>query len=478
MQASKGDAGPIRDPGSFRDSSGYVFASGAQLLRSINPSAVAAFTQVRDSGVLDDLIGRGLLIGYESLPVDAGLLGEFAGARGERPALLLRHPKIPFIAYPYEWTFGQLKDAALVHLDIQLAALDRGVVLSDATPYNIQFVRGQPIHIDLLSFRPYRDGELWAAYHQFCRLFLLPLLLEAWTGLAFQPWLRARLEGIELGDAVRLLPWHKRWLNLHGLLHVSLHHRSERAWSSASDSGGSRPLRRSLPKSRYRALLSELRALIAGLQSRRVIPTFWKHYDRCNSYTEEMQVVRKRWVADFVRAGGIASIWDIGGNSGDFSIAALEAGARHAVVLDSDLDALERAYRRSRDGYSGLQPVLMDCADPSASRGWLQVERKGLLERRHADAVLALAVIHHLAIGRNIPLASIVLWLVSLAPSGIVEFVPKTDPMVMQMLLDRDDVFADYTEQEFRRLLSEMAHIDAEHRFAENQRLIVTWRRR
>jgi hypothetical protein len=147
-------------------------------------------------------------------------------------------------------------------------------------------------------------------------------------------------------------------------------------------------------------------------------------------------------------------------------------------VLDSDLDSLERAYLRSREGVPELQPVLMDCADPSASRGWLQAERKGLLERRHADAVLALAVIHHLAIGRNIPLASIIPWLVSLAPSGIIEFVPKTDPMVMQMLLDRDDVFEDYTEQEFRRLLVEVADIEAEHRFAENQRLIVTWRRR
>jgi hypothetical protein len=466
---------PKRDPGSFRDGAGYVFLNGDHVLRTINARALDHFQAVQASGVLDALIAGGQVLGFEELDPAALDLAALRGARGETPARVLRQPRLPLITYPYEWTFGQLRDAASAHLAIQIAALDRNVVLSDATPYNLQLVGGRAVHIDLLSFRPYRDGETWGAYHQFCRLFLLPLLLEAWGGIAFQPFLKARVDGVELGEAVRLLPWRHRFLRLSGLMHVTLHALSERRHSSdRHDLKIAPPV---LPKTRYRALLTELKVLVDGLASARSDPTFWTRYDARNSYTDTMRDTKRAFVADIVRRLDLRSIWDLGGNSGDFSVAALDAGCELAVVLDSDLDSLERAWMRSRGGATGLLPLVIDCADPSPSRGWAQAERRGLHERRHADGVLALALIHHLAIGRNVPLAAVIDWLLSLAPAGIVEFVPKTDPMVEQMLRHRDDIFADYDEGTCRALLSSRAEIVAEHRFADNGRVLFAWRR-
>lgn len=448
--------------------------AGDHVLRSVNPSALAAFQTLWDKGVHAALMQQGLLIDTRLLAVDDAITAQLQGCRGERPARVLRHPRVPFFSYPYEWTFAQLKAAALAHLDLQICALELGAVLSDATPYNMQCVNGRMQLIDVLSLRPYQDGEMWAGYNQFCRLFLLPLLLEAWSGVPFQPLLRGGLDGMRLVDAVRMLPARKRWLTINGLMHVTLHASQEQAHARARTASiGKRP---TMPQSRYRALLTELRAWIASLQSRRP-RTYWHDYAVDNSYDDENRRIKGEFVRDFVARHGIGSTWDLGGNSGDYSLIALQAGARHAVVFDSDLDALELAWQRQQE-HGGLQPVVMDCSDPSPSLGWQQRERQGLLERARADAVLALALTHHLAIGRNIPPRSLVQWLVSLAPRGIVEFVPREDPMVSRMLAVREDVFHDYNEQAFLGYLNEVAEVETTQRLKTGNRLIIAYRRR
>jgi ribosomal protein L11 methylase PrmA len=190
-----------------------------------------------------------------------------------------------------------------------------------------------------------------------------------------------------------------------------------------------------------------------------------------------MHEVKKTYVAKFVKEFKPGTIWDIGGNTGDFSIVALGEGAQQATVIDGDLDSLEKAYARRKEKAHHMLPLVMDCADPSASMGWNQQERKGLSQRANADAVLALAVVHHLAIGRNIPLQQTVEWLVGLAPRGIIEFVPLEDAMVKQMLMFRDVEFADYNEQAFRSYIGQLGRIVDEHRFADNQRLLISFER-
>ena len=323
----------------------------------------------------------------------------------------------------------------------------------------MQFEGGKPIHVDILSLRPYREGEPWMGYNQFSRLFLIPLLLEAWRGLPFQQFLRGSIDGVDLATAVTLLPSWRRWLTLSGLMHITLQAKSQRATSSDSGTVRRAP---SLPKHRYRVLLTEMQRMIAGLESARRQDTYWQQYASVNSYSDESRAVKRQFVADFVRNEKVDTAWDLGGNSGDFSIAALDAGASFVAILDSDLDALEYAYQRTKQDCPGLLPLVMNCVDPSPNLGWKLNERKELSRRGRPDAIFALALIHHMTIGQNIPLREAVQWMTSLAPSGVIEFVPKSDPMVKQMLLSREDIFSDYDEDTFRTYLGEFANITHE----------------
>ena len=274
---------PERDLGSFRDPSGYVFIDRDCVWRSVNRDAAADVRGAISSGLVGELVELGLLIDTTIDERSGKSLEEFRGPRGDVPELILRHPRLPFISYPYEWTFPQLRDAAIAHLELQIAALARNFTLSDATPYNMQFFAGRISHIDVLSLRRYVEGEPWHGYNQFCRQFLLPLLLEAWCGVPFQPLLRGRIEGIEFADAIRMLPVRKLWLNINGLVHVSLHARA--IANSTGRAGASGDQRTFLSKKRHLAILESLRDWIAGLASSRPRGSVWGQYSTQNTYS-------------------------------------------------------------------------------------------------------------------------------------------------------------------------------------------------
>lgn len=468
---------PLRDSGSFRDPSGYVFMLDDDVIRTVNPSAAHTFESVLESQVIAQLVQQGLMIDTD---VNPGLnvdVDRFLGARGEKPSFLLKHPKIGFISYPYEWTFTQLKDAALVHLNIQLVAFERGMVLSDATPFNMQFINGKPVHIDVLSLKPYVTGEPWSAYNQFCRLFLLPLLIEAWAGLPFQGFLRASLDGVKFSDAVKILPKRKLYASLNGMVHVLLQSKMVDKTSS-SQASDQQQKTVTLSSARYKAILLEMQVWISGLKSGRDVRSYWNEYAHVNSYQENMRLIKERFVSQWATRLPNGTLWDIGGNTGDYSMKAIQAGMKNAVIFDGDIDSLEKAYQRAKTEKAPLLPVLMDLADPSPAMGWNQVERKGLNERQKPDGILALAVIHHLVIGRNLPHESVIAWFVNMAPQGIIEFVPKSDPMVRQMLSHREDIFADYDEAHFRAYLAKIAHIVSEERIPQNDRTIFSYERK
>lgn len=467
---------PIRDEGSFRDPSGYIFEDGDRILRAVMPRADESFRAIYDSGIIDALSAKGLMIGCTRIDADAATLARYHGARDDVAASLYEHPKVGMITYPYEWSFSQLKDAALAHLDLQMMALERDYELSDATAYNMQFIDGRPVHIDVMSLRPYRDGVHWAGYNQFCRQFLLPLLLEAWAGVSFQSMYRGSINGISFEDALSILPRRKLFTSISGLLHVYMHGRAVMASSSGAQKTAD--LTRKLPKNRYAAILEQLRSFIAGLESAKRPASYWKTYAAINSYSEPMRDKKLAFVADWARREQPNAIWDIGGNTGDFSLAAIDAGAGSSVVLDGDLDSLEAAYRLRVKKGQPLLPLFMNIVDPTPNMGWRQSERKGLQERAGADGVIALAVIHHMAISGNLPLAEAVQWLLNLAPTGIIEFVPKQDPMVAQLLAIREDIFSDYEEHVFLDVIQAQHEITAQHKFAENGRLLVSYRKR
>lgn len=465
-----------RDTGSFRDPSAYVFHDGDRVIRAVTESAAARFAAIYDSGVLARLAEKGLMIECRRLdPDDATMLG-VTGARGENFSALYEHPRVPFITYPYEWCFSQLKAAALAHLDLQIAAFEEGYALSDATAYNIQFVNGKPIHIDVTSIIEYENGDVWAGYNQFCRQFLLPLLLEAWSGITFQSTYRGAIAGIDFRDALAILPRRKLFSSPAGFTHVYLH---GKAVSRSSSSSSAKPRKQApLKRSHYLAMLVQLRGFVEKLESRLRPASYWAEYAEVNSYSDKMRDEKISFVRDWAAKCKPGIIIDIGGNTGDFSKAALAGGAQRSIIVDSDLDSIEWVYRQVANSNIAILPILMNLVDPTPDMGWRQTERKGFGDRAKVDGVIALAVLHHMVISGNLPLEDAIDWIISRAPEGIIEFVPKRDPMVKGLLAMRDDIFPDYNEDNFRRLVSSRARIDGEHFFESNGRLLVSYSRK
>ena len=454
------------DPGSFRDPAGQVYLVGNRVLRTISAQAVEHYTAARDRGLLRRHVDQGTLI--DSREVDRS---ELAAADGS-VVHVVEHPRIPFVSYPYEWSFALLKRAALFHLDFQCALLDDGFVLSDASAYNVQYVGSSPIFIDLLSIRKYSEGDYWLAHNQFCEQFLNPLLLGSWLGVPHNDWFRGRLEGIPSSALTRLLPWYRK-LSPRALTHVvgpaRLQARNERRHAASI-------VRRPLPASAYRALLRHLRRWIGSLEPANT-GTAWQDYDSFHTYSAGQEQAKKDFVGRFVAEHPPRVLWDLGCNTGEYSEVALRAGAVKVIGFDFDHGALNRALARAEAHRLDLLPLYLDGANPSPNQGWAQRERSGLHVRRNADAIMALAFVHHLAIGRNIPLPEVVGWLTDLAPRGLIEFVQKDDPTVREMLALREDVFARYDEATFLRSLQSRARIGATQRNPENGRLLVVYER-
>ena len=443
-------ASAVLDPGSFRDPDGRVFRIGEKVFRSVTGSAARNFARAEDAGVMRKLVDRGQLVDFTDVTEQASKVGI------EQADVLLSHPQIPFISYPYEWSFSLHKAAALGHLDLHLELLSEDFTLVDATAYNMQFDGTRPVHIDHLSIRPYEDGEIWAAHRQFCMQFLNPLLM--WSMLDLQPnhWFRGSLEGIAPEDLAKLVPLRKRlnWTVLtHVIAQATLQNRSVQ-----STTGSSRYREARLPRSSFEGMLRGLRGAIAKME----VPshkTVWGEYANNTSYAAPEAAAKHDLVKEAVAAIKPGLLYDIGCNTGDYSKSALEAGAGKVIGFDFDHGALEIAFKRAQLEQLDLLPLWLDAANPSPSQGWGEAERMGLSKRAKPDALLALAFIHHRAIGRNVPLDMAVDWLVSLAPAGVIEFPHKEDPMVQLLLSQRPDIFPDYHNDTFANLLSQRAQI-------------------
>jgi ribosomal protein L11 methylase PrmA len=441
----------FRDRASFRDPTGHVYHLGERVLRTVANGAVPHYEHVRDAGLLRRWIERGWVVDtHETEPTDLAAVDPAA-------RYVLEHAAIPFISYPYEWPFGALKAAALLHLDLQLDALKHDVQLSDATAYNVQFNGARPVFIDVLSFRRYHDGDYWIGHRQFCEQFLNPLLLRSLAGVPHNAWYRGSLEGIPAGELNALLTTRQK-LSWNAFSHVTLPARLA-ARAAAAPRQPARKPRRPLPRSAYSGMLTQLRDWIARLAPRGHTQTTWSEYETTHTYNDEERTRKQAVVREFVGRAQPKMLWDFGCNTGEYSELALDAGARRVVGFEADHGALERAFERATTKRLELLPLYLDAANPSPDQGWNQRERRGLGGRGPADALLALAFIHHLAIGRNVPLDEVAEWLTSLAPTGVVEFVQKEDPTVRLMLASREDIFSGYNEASFNTALGRHARI-------------------
>jgi ribosomal protein L11 methylase PrmA len=456
----------LNQEGSFRDPRGHVFTHNGKIYRKITSKALADYHLLVSSGLYESLQEKRWL-------TTATVVEDKTSQTGE---LIVEHGKIPFISYPYEWCFDQLKAAALLQLDVHLEALKHGMTLSDASAYNIQFLDANPIFIDLLSFIRYEEGMLWAGHRQFCEHFLHPLLLSSSCGVPFNTWLRGNLEGLSGNDLVNMLPLRKK-ISPRILFNILTPLWLQKS-SSNNDSAVQRSVKSQLPKSTLEFMLTSLRNWIRKLVPKTGKTTWGNYYEATHNYSLSESELKHRTVNDFIARHKPETVWDMGCNTGEYSETALAAGAQRVIGFDADHTALLNAYRRAADRKLAFLPLYQDAANPSPDQGWNGMERKSLFARRNADALIALAFEHHLVIGRNIPLHEFVTWLVSLAPHGLVEFIPKGDSNLDKLLRHREDIFDNYTEMNFRSAIESVADIERVDQISDSGRKLFWYSRR
>jgi len=430
-------------PSSFRDPhSGYVFREGGTLFRRVERGAQTNYDSLMSSGLYEELVADGLLVGHEEVQ---------RSSMADEAYKILRPEEIPFVSYPYEWCFSQLKDAALATLEIQKRAMAKGLSLRDASSYNMQFNEGRFVLIDTLSFEPRPEGRPWVAYRQFCQHFLAPLALMSYRDIRLNQLLRVYIDGIPLDLAANLLP-----AKAHARLPLQLHIFSHaKAQLKGGDARGEE--RRTVTVS-DRALTGIVESLAKGVENLDLAlsgSTWSDYYEKAAHYSSEAFEGKKEIVGGFIGEIAPGRLWDLGANVGLFSRIASQKGV-FTIAWELDPGCVERNYRRAKEeGSTNLLPLILDLANPSPGMGWANAERDELASRGPTDAVMALALIHHLAIGNNVPLPLVASYFARLGRHLIIEFVPKDDPKVQELLTSREDIFDDYSIEGFEAAFGE-----------------------
>lgn len=453
-------------PASFRDQSGFLYHHRGELLRQVNPSYRANFDRLIESGLFAALTQSGQLIAHEE--VDTAL------ALTESAYKVIKPERVPFISHPYEWCFSQLRNAALLSVAIQRTALTHGMSLKDCSAYNIQFTDGKPILIDTLSFERYREGEPWVAYRQFCQHFLAPLSLMVYCDVRLGQLLRLFIDGVPLDLTSRLLPARSR-LNLSLLTHIDLHALSQ--WLLAGRRIDPKRMRSGFSLKSFLGLLDSLESAIRRL---RWTPrgTEWAEYARSTHYSQEALEHKMRLVSEYLDKVKPRMVWDLGANIGLYSRIASQRGIL-TISFDQDPAAVEINYAESlKQNETKLLPLVLDLTNPSPGTGWENQERESLIERGPAEAVLALALLHHLVISNNLPLAKLARFFARIARWLIIEFVPKEDPQVQKMLSTRDDIFSEYSRAAFEAEFGRSFIVHASANIEDSARTMYLMKRR
>jgi SAM-dependent methyltransferase len=433
------------EPGSFRDREGRVFYREGRIYRALSARALADWQALEGTSFFETASRRGHIVPTRPADLPPEKLTQSTG----NWVAVLEHKRLPFISYPYEWCFGMLRDAALLHLDLMLASLEEDLILKDSSAYNIQWLGAHPQHIDTPSFQRWRPGEAWVGYRQFCQLFLYPLMLTAYRQLPFQPWLRGSIDGITPEDCNNLLTGRDR---LRGgvFTHVYLQSKLLAAASKPSSSLRQELKAAGLGKQIITRNVRSLRKLITRLQWKRS-SSEWSSYADKHSYSEEDEKIKRDFVERAVATRSWGLVWDLGCNTGAYSRIAAE-NSSFVVAMDGDSLAVERLYRELKiEGNRKILPLVVNLADPSPNLGWDGKERRSLAARADVDLTLCLALVHHMVISANVPLAEFIDWLARLRSHLVIEFVTRDDAMVQRLLLNKDDIYHDYNLANFEK---------------------------
>ncbi len=456
------------DPASFRDPSGFIFEENGVVYRQINAAYRENFEFLLDSALYESLTKSNLLVSHERVEPEAAK----DLSRTEDAWSIIKPEMVAFISYPYEWSFGQLKAAALATLEIQKKSMEAGMSLKDASAYNIQFMAGKPVLIDTLSFEKYSEGQPWVAYRQFCQHFLAPLMLMHYTDIRLGQLLRLYIDGIPLDLAARLLPFRTRFF-FSVLTHIRLHAKSQTAFADREI----KTVSRKMSKHSLLALIDNLEGAVKGLKWKSG-PTVWGGYYQDNNYSSKALAHKKQLVGEYLQLAKPTSVWDLGANTGLFSRIAASLGVP-VVAFDIDPLAVELNYQEcQKEQETRILPLLLDLTNPSPGLGWENRERSSLLDRGPVDCIMALALVHHLAIANNLPLSKVAEFFSRQCSWLIVEFVPKSDSQTKRLLASREDIFDQYNREGFEQAFSLLFKIIKSEPVSDSQRFLYLMQRK
>jgi len=451
-------------PGSFRDPSGFLFYKDNIIYRQINNIYKEHYDHLINSGLYEALISRDLLIHHKEVSIDSPEPGKVYK--------IIKPEPLPFISYPYEWCFSQLKDAALTTLKIQKISMDFGMVIKDCSAYNIQFAGGKPIFIDTLSFEKYKEGSSWIAYKQACQHFLAPLSLMSYRDVRLNQLLRIHLDGIPLDLASSLLPASTKF-DFSLLSHIHLHARSQKYFADKKVKINARKISRLS----FLGLIDSLESAIKKIKWQ-AAGTEWVDYYNDTNYSTKAIESKKEIIYGMLKKTKTRLLWDLGANDGLFS--RIASGQKILTIsFDADYAAVEKNYLRSiKNNETFILPLILDLTNPSPSIGWENRERMSLIERGPADTVLALALIHHLAISNNLPFYKIANFLNQICRWLIIEFIPKNDSQIQRLLYTREDIFTDYNRENFENVFGSYFDIRMTEKIKESGRILYLMKKK
>lgn len=446
-----------RHEASFRDPAGYIFRENGILYRAVHETYRPHYEQLHTSGLYQKLVEKEWLIETEECSdVPEGIWK------------VLRPEQLTWISYPYEWCQAMYKEAALRTLDILALSLRHDMILKDASAFNLQWMNGETVLIDSLSFERYQEGKPWQAYGQFCCHFLAPLALMSHVDSRLGRMMQQHIDGISLPLASSLLPW-KTWLNPRLLIHLHLHARSIRKTSQLSENQKNK----SFPRRALMELTDQLRAAIQALPSPQS-SSHWENYyqeETTDSYLEAKQELVASWLGKIPTH----KIWDIGANDGTFS----RIAAEHAptLAIEQDHESLQRLALTLQKQPAPILPIWLDLHNPSPALGWNSTEREGFLTRNRPDMILALALIHHLRITHQIPFEKMAAFFARLTKHLLIEYIPTSDPQVQRMLVLRESSLLAYDQAGFEAAFSRYFYIHAQADIGESGRILYQMER-
>ena len=417
---------------SFKDPDSQVFIKDGKIYRRINKSYLSDYEKLMNSGLYTRLQELSLLISHSEIE--------------RTDDYIIIEPKKVFISYPWEWCFSQIKDAALKTLEIQKIALEYDMTLKDANYFNIQFADNKPVLIDTASFESYKEGEPWCAYRQFCENFLTVLTLMSMTDLRLKNLILSNIEGIPLDLASKLLPFKSRF-NLGILMHIHMHSKVKNKYA-----GNKKKVTGSISKEQLKIFIDNLYNTVVNINLPKQ-ETEWGNYYSFTNYTEkgfnEKKTIIKEWYDEIEPE----SVIDFGANTGVFSRLFTES---RVYSLDIDEHAVEYNYNMAKQSQEvNIVPLVFDILNPSPAVGCNNSERTDLITRTgEVSLISALALVHHLRITGNIPFKKQAEYFKNFGEYLIVEYVDKSDSQVERMLVNRKDVYEDYSVEGFETSFS------------------------